>query len=559
MFDFLSRLFDTSGFPARWSCGSWSSEEGWLHIISDLCIWGAYTAIPIVIGYFVLKRKDVPFSRIFWLFGAFILACGSGHLIEAVIFWHPVYRLAGLVKLFTALVSWGTVIALVKVTPAALKFPGLATLNAELTHEVQERKDAEEQLRRGEDRLKLALSDRERLLESERIARAEAERANRTKDEFLSLVSHELRTPLNAILGYAQLLSEHENSSKDVAEAADVIQRNGRAQAQIIEDLLDMSRIVSGKMRLDVQSLEIAAVIQSAIETVRPTAQAKEIRLHAMLDPRAGRVLGDPGRLQQIIWNLLANAIKFTPKGGRVQVVLERVNSHVELHVSDTGPGISPEFLPHIFDRFRQADATSARQHGGLGLGLSIVKHLVEQHGGTVSATSAGAGQGSTFTVCLPSQAVQLERDGHERVHPTSGGQPDLSGLPALEGLKVLVVDDEADARSLFQRLLEHQRIEVQTVESAGEAMPLIGQFRPDVIVSDIGMPVVDGYQFIRNVRSLDKEHGGRTPAIAATAFARSEDRTRALLAGFQAHVTKPVNSSELLAVIAALSGRTGR
>jgi signal transduction histidine kinase/ActR/RegA family two-component response regulator len=539
MFDFLTRLFDTTDFPARWKCGQWTDGEGWLHIISDLSIWGAYTAIPVVIGYFALKRKDIPFTKIFWLFGAFILACGSGHFLEAVIFWNPVYRLSGLVKLITAVVSWGTVIALVRVMPEAMRLPGLARLNSQLTLEMQQR---------------------ERLLESERIARGEAERAGRVKDEFLSLVSHELRTPLTAILGYAQLLSRDESNPADARQAAEVIERNGRAQAQIIEDLLDMSRVTSGKMRLDVQSMDICDAIRAAIETVRPAAQAKEIHLHSVLDPHAGRVLGDPGRLQQVVWNLLSNAIKFTPKQGRVQIVLERVNSHVELHVSDTGPGIHPDFLPYVFDRFRQEDASISRQHGGLGLGLSLVKHLVEQHGGIVTVASEGGGKGSTFTVSLPLQSVQVDDRGEPRIHPHSESFSNLGyQAPSIAGLKVLVVDDEPDARSLMKRLLEEYGVTVVTAEGAEQGMQAIRQQKPDVVVSDIGMPVADGYQFIRNVRAMSDSEGGRVPAAAATAFARSEDRTRALLAGFQAHLTKPINPNELIAVVAALAGRTGR
>jgi signal transduction histidine kinase/CheY-like chemotaxis protein len=544
MGDILTGLLDTSGFPARWQCGVWSDELGWLHIASDLAIWGAYTAIPCVLAFFILRRQDIPFPRILWLFVAFIFACGTTHLISAIIFWQPVYRLDGVVKFFTAVVSWGTVIALVQITPKVLHLPGLAKLNAQLAHEIAERKHAEE--------------DRERLLDSERHARGEAERANRMKDEFLSLVSHELRTPLNAMMGYAQLLQLNPRNPEQVTEAANVIARNGRAQVQIIEDLLDMSRVVTGKMRLDVQSVDLCDVVRRAIDTVTPAATAREIELQTALDPRASRIAGDASRLEQVFWNLLSNAIKFTPEQGKVQVSLERVGSHVEVRVSDTGQGIAADLLPFVFDRFRQGDASAQRRHGGIGLGLSLVKHLVEMHGGSVVAQSAGAGQGSAFVVSLPLQIAPPE-GGDQRIHQTADGSTLRSAAPPIADLRVLIVDDEADARGLAARMLEPHGVEVHTAASADKAMELLKRVRPDVIVSDIGMPGTDGYQFMRMVRALPDEEGGRTPAVAATAFARGEDRTKALLSGYQAHLAKPVDANELVAVVATLAGRTGR
>lgn len=543
MSDILTGLFDTTGFPARWNCGVWSSELGWLHIGSDLAIWGAYTAIPCVLAFFILRRKDVPFPRILWLFVAFIFACGTTHLISAIIFWQPVYRLDGVVKFFTAVVSWGTVIALVQITPKALHFPGLAKLNAQLAHEIAERKHAEE--------------ERERLLDSERYARGEAERANRMKDEFLSLVSHELRTPLNAMMGYAQLLLMNSRSPEQVAEAANVIARNGRAQVQIIEDLLDMSRVVTGKMRLDVQSVDLCDVVRRAIDAVTPAATAREIEVQTSLDPQASRIVGDASRLEQVFWNLLSNAIKFTPERGKVKVSLERVGSHVEVRVSDTGQGIAADLLPFVFDRFRQGDASAQRRHGGIGLGLSLVKHLVEMHGGSVLAQSAGADQGSTFVVSLPLQ-IAPPTGGDQRL-PSAEGLSLRGAAPPIADLRVLIVDDEADARSLAARMLEPHGVEVHSAASADKALELLKRVRPDVIVSDIGMPGTDGYQFMRMVRSLPDEEGGRTPAVAATAFARGEDRTKALLSGYQAHLAKPVDANELVAVVATLAGRTGR
>jgi signal transduction histidine kinase/CheY-like chemotaxis protein len=546
--DFITNLFDTSSFPARWHCGQWTAGLGWLHILSDAAIFGAYTAIPVVLAYFVLRRDDIPFPRILWLFVAFIFACGFGHLLEAIIFWQPVYRFAGLIKFTTAVVSWSTVIALVYIVPQALHLPGLARLNSELRNEVEERTRIEQALRQSE----FKLAD---LLASEREARGEAERANRLKDEFLSTVSHELRTPLNAILGYSHLLLRDAHQP-DQQQSLAVIERNARAQAQIIEDLLDMSRIISGKVRLDARTVDIAAVVEAAIASLQPAVEAKGLRLTAVLDPQAGTVLGDAGRLQQIVWNLLNNAVKFTPKGGRIQVALQRVNSHVEVQVSDTGQGIDADFLPYVFDRFRQADPGTARRHGGLGLGLSIVKNLVDLHGGTVEVHSDGPDQGSTFTVQLPVQVMHAAAE----VAPRSTGTdvaPSTDEL-SLHGIRILVVDDEYDARELIRRFLLEYQAEVQVAGSVSEALELFRQQPPHILLSDIGMPDRDGYDLVRAIRGHSREQGGQIPAVALTAMARSEDRKRAMLAGYQAHVTKPVDPGELVAVVATM-GRTGR
>ncbi len=400
------------------------------------------------------------------------------------------------------------------------------------------------------------------LLDSERAARAEAERTSRMKDEFLATLSHELRTPLNAILGWTQVLRDGHADAEDLAHGLGTIERNARAQTQIIEDLLEMSRIISGKVRLDVQRIDLAPVVQASIETVLPAAEAKGVRLQVILDPAARPVSGDPNRLQQVFWNLLSNAIKFTPRGGRVQVILERVNSHLEVVVNDSGEGIAPEFLPHVFDRFRQADASTTRRHGGLGLGLAIAKQLVELHGGSVRVHSDGPGQGTTFRVLLPLTVLHPVPDPGEedRCHPRAdtNSLSVASELINLAGVRVLVVDDEADARSLVKRLLEDRQASVRTAGSATEAMDLIRSERPDVLVSDIGMPEEDGYSLIRRVRALGPEHGGSIPALALTAYARSEDRLKTIMAGFQIHVAKPVDTVELLALVASLAGRTG-
>jgi PAS domain S-box-containing protein len=399
--------------------------------------------------------------------------------------------------------------------------------------------------------------EREQLLQSERAARSAAELAGRMKDEFLATLSHELRTPLNAILGYATLLQMGSSSEDEMQEAIATIAKNARLQAQLIEDLLDMNRIISGKVRLDVQAVDLAGVIDAALETVRPSADAKGLRIRRILDPLAGAVRGDPSRLQQIVWNLLSNAVKFTPKGGQVQVSLERANSHVEITVTDTGQGITPEFLPHVFDRFRQADSSSTRHFGGLGLGLSIVKQLVELHGGTVRAKSPGLNQGASFVVSLPLAVLHLET-GISEEHRSPKAEV-FECKPDLSGICVLTVDDEIDACKLVVKVLEECHCKVDYATSAEDALRLLPSKRYNVLISDIGMPGQDGYELIRKVRTLSKEQGGGDiPAIALTAFARSEDRQKAALAGFQTHLAKPVEAMELLAVVANLAGRTG-
>jgi signal transduction histidine kinase len=384
-----------------------------------------------------------------------------------------------------------------------------------------------------------------RLYDSERAARAEAERMGALKDEFLATLSHELRTPLGAILGWAQVLRRRVVSQHELHEALDIIERNARVQTQLIEDLLDMSRITSGKVRLDAQPVAPASFIEAAIETVRPAAEAKGIRLEKILDPLAGPVSGDPHRLQQVVWNLLSNAIKFTPKEGKVQVVLERVNSHVEISVADSGIGIKPEFIGHVFERFRQADA---------GLGRSIVRSLVELHGGTVAVHSDGEGRGSTFTVHLPVSAVH--RPSGERLHPAAAPVSSAFLPTDLTGLNILVVDDQADALHLLSRVLGECGARVFTAQSASDALAIVAKDRLDMLVSDIGMPGMDGYELLKRVRALGADRGNRIAAIALTAFARTEDRTRALRAGFLAHVSKPVDPSELVATIATVAGR---
>jgi CheY-like chemotaxis protein len=398
---------------------------------------------------------------------------------------------------------------------------------------------------------------RDQMLEAERAARIEAQRAARMRDEFLATLSHELRTPLNAILGWTQILSmpTRVHDERELRRALGVIERNARAQVELIDDLLDLSRILAGQLRLDVQRVALVDVIGNAIESVQPAADAKGVRIERILDTRRGVVSGDAGRLQQVIWNILSNAIKFTPKGGKVQVLLGQVDSHIEITVSDTGIGIPADFLPYVFGRFSQKDSTPARSYGGLGLGLAISKQLVELHGGSIHAKSGGEGQGATFIVRLP--LVLIEPDRNDTAEPARAGvqTEDDESLPQLDRARILVVDDEADARDLVRTVLESRGATVTAVGSAEEALKVLNTSAPDVLISDIGMPGTDGYQLMRAIRA--REPGGRRlAALALTAFARADDRKRAMLAGYQAHISKPFDIGEFVLLVAGLLDR---
>jgi len=399
--------------------------------------------------------------------------------------------------------------------------------------------------------LEAQIEARTRLLASEKLARGEAERANRLKDEFLATISHELRNPLNAIMGWAHMMRLGNLTPANTERAVETIYRNAKSQAQLVADLLDVSRIISGKLRLDVRTVDLIYIVNAAIDSIRPAAEAKGIRLQTMLDSAAGPISGDADRLQQIVWNLLTNAVKFTPKGGTIEVKVQRVHSHVEIVVSDSGVGISKEFLPHVFDRFRQADASTTRIHGGLGLGLSIVHQLVDLHGGSVSVHSEGEGKGATFTIMLPIVSVVNDKNENQGEEVIT-----FDGLPSLAGLKVLVVDDEPDTRELIREVLKECGSEVITSHSAAEALEALEQHKPDILISDLGMPDEDGYSLISKIRALPAERGGQIPAAALTAYARAEDRMRVLRSGFQFHLPKPVDSAELVTVVASLAGR---
>jgi PAS domain S-box-containing protein len=685
---FFSDLFKV--YVPRHVCMNGERPVISLHLIADLLIALAYYSIPVALVYFVRRRRDLRFNWVFWMFAAFITACGTTHLFNVWAIWQPLYRLDGVVKVATGALSVATAMALWPLIPKALALPSTTQLEGRVAERTAELGAANESLRRemaaraeaeaarsrlaaivensddaiigvtligeitswnkgaarifgyaaaeavgqsiltlvpperhneeqdilgrigrgeliehyetvrvtkdgrrrdisltvspvldgagrvvGASKIARDITDRkqtererERLLGIERAARAEAEHVSRMKDEFLATLSHELRTPLNAIYGWAQMLRRQTpppGTNGDLAEGLEVIERNARAQTLLIEDLLDVSRIVSGKVRLDVRPTDLPTLLAEVVKSTEPAAAGKEIRVRTVADPLAGPVSADPDRLRQVLWNLLTNAIKFTPKGGHVDVTLRRVASHVEAVVSDNGQGIAPQLLPHVFERFRQGDSSSTRRHGGLGLGLAIVKHLVELHGGSVTARSHGEGQGSTFTVTLPIRATVGDAEPARAPAGATPARPgDAAGdLPSLAGLRVLVVDDEPDARDLVRRLLEGAGAEVTTAASAADAVQRLSDATrsgrpPQVIVSDIGMPDEDGYALIRRVRQLPPDAGGDIPAAALTAFARSEDRTRAMLAGFQSHVAKPVEPGELVAVVASLAGVVG-
>jgi PAS domain S-box-containing protein len=403
---------------------------------------------------------------------------------------------------------------------------------------------------------KRAEKERTVLLAAAQSARAEADSANVVKDEFLAILSHELRTPLTSILGWSHLLTDGKLDKQQTARAIETIARNARAQGRLIDELLDISRILTGKLSLDLRAVNLAPLIQAVVDDVRPAADAKSISLKAPFNSEIGPISGDPDRLQQIIWNLLTNAIKFTPKGGDVEVRLERNDLHVLIIVNDSGQGIAAELLPHIFERFRQGDSSNTRSNGGLGLGLSIVRQLVELHRGTVTAESPGENAGSTFTVMLPLPSLHEVPDATEKTDLKSGKNSATGRQQSLSGMRVLIVDDELDTRELVAALLTTCGAEMISVGSAAEALNQIERQRFDLLISDIGMPEMNGYDLIARIRQLGEEQGGRTPAVALTAYAGIDDRKRALAAGYEVHMPKPFVAAELINAAISLTER---
>ena len=569
--DLLSNFLSTAFIP-HGHCYLWKPGLVWLHLTSDALTAMAYYSVAIAIVYFRNERKDLPAKTVTLLTGYFFVfaLCGSTHLMGVVTLWYPIYWFSGLLKAFNAL--WSTyafTFLLIPLIPVALDAPSpaqLAITNQELEdsrNRIQSiNLELEQRVQQRTAQLEASNRAKDEFLIREQVVRAEAEAANRAKDEFLSVLSHELRTPLNAILGWSQILRKQHLSQDRAMRALETIERNAQSQAKIIEDILDISRIITGKLRLQVQPVNLVTIIEAAIESVRLAAEAKSIRIKSILDSSNNHISGDADRLQQVIWNLLSNAIKFTPQGGQVQIRLECVNSHVEIIVSDTGVGISPDFLPYVFDRFRQHDSTSTRSYGGLGLGLAIVRQLVELHGGTVSVASPGIGQGATFTIKLPVMITHETPSEPEPLDLIPLADNNTDAVPSLEGLQILIVEDEVDSLELLSTILQGYGAQVIPTASVSEALKIIENATNqslDVLVSDIGMPNEDGYSLIRKLRQLEAQRGGWMPAVALTAYAKSEDRRQALLAGFQMHLPKPVQPEELATVIASLTGRTGR
>lgn len=572
---FWDRLFDSSSFIPHGHCYLWQTGLVWLHITGDALIALAYYSIPLTLLFFVRKRQDLPFDWIFLLFGAFIVSCGTGHLLDIWTLWHPDYWISGAVKAVTAIVSVLTAVELYPLIPKALALPSpsqLALMNQSLEVQISERRQAEVELKRHQDQLEELVAqrtaeltqtnaklqqeiierqriqeERELLLQREQRAREQAESANRIKDEFLAVLSHELRTPLNPILGWTKLLQKRQLAPEKATIALETIERNAKLQAQLIEDLLDISRIMRGKLSLNTTAMDLKAVVLASIETVSLAAEAKQIEIELTIEVEVGQLLGDAGRLQQVVWNLLSNAVKFTPEGGRVEVILtEETSSCAKIIIRDTGKGISSEALTYVFDRFWQEDSTNTRRFGGLGLGLAISRQIVELHGGTIFAESGGEGQGATFTVRLPLRAAV----------PVPAPVPSSNKSSTLAGLRVLVVDDTCDSREYAAFVLSEAGSEVIAVDSAEAALDVLSQQLPDVIVCDIGLPQMNGYELIQQIRSRSAEQGGGMIAIALTSYAGDYDQKHAIAAGFQQHLSKPVEPELLVRSIAAIRSR---
>lgn len=561
----LPNFLVSSIFIPHGHCYLWQPGLVWLHLVSDTLTAMAYYSVAIAIVYFTNQRPDLPVKTVTLLIGYFFVfaLCGTTHLMGVVTLWYPIYWVSGILKASNAL--WSTyafTFLLIPLIPIAIDAPSpaqLAVTNQELEDSRNRIKaiNVELEQRVSERTAQLEESNRvkDELLIREQVIRAEAQAANRAKDEFLSILSHELRTPLNAILGWSQMLRQQKLSEEKTWRALETIERNAKSQAQLIEDILDISRIITGKLRLQARPVRLIAIIEAAIESMRLAAESKSICIQSTLDASTPTIVGDADRLQQVVWNLLSNAIKFTPTGGQVQICLQQVATQVEISVSDTGQGINPDFLPYVFDRFRQNDSTTTRRFGGLGLGLAIARQLIELHGGTITVTSLEVGQGTTFTIKLPAIVPPQPMSDP---HPSSSNvEGEVTVLPTLAGLKILVVEDEVDSLELLSTILQGCGAEVFTATSVRAALALLETSKGqnlDMLVSDIGMPEEDGYSLIRQLRQLEAQRGGRLPAIALTAYASNDDLKQALLAGFQRHLTKPVEAAELVKVVANLS-----
>lgn len=517
MLDFFQNLFNTSGFPPRWHCGLWTAGHGWLHILSDTATWAAYYAIPFALAYVAYRRRDVPFRPLFWLFGIFILACGTTHLLEAAIFWWPAYRFLGLVKLVTAVASCGTVIALIPAVPKALllrtpkqleaevqkRTVELAAANAHLEREIAERKRAEEEVRK---------------LNGELLA------ADRQKDEFLAMLAHELRNPLAPIRSGLDLLQLQGEESEIIL----LMQQQVNHLVRLVDDLLHVSRILRGKIDLRREPVAVAKAVEQAVAMVRSTIDAAKHSLEVSVPAEPIWLDADPVRLVEIVENLLSNAVRYTPPGGNIRLRVERQGDHAVLHVSDTGVGIEPDLLPRVFDLFVQGPRTIDRSPGGLGIGLTVVRNLVEMHGGTIEARSAGQGQGTEFVVRLPLGPP-----------PPKKSDP-MREVRSLPSHRILIVEDNpAAAKLLALGLRKVGNHEVQVAHDGYAAIETAQKFRPELVLLDIGLPGIDGYEVARRLRKMPESD--KLLIVAVTGYGQTEDCRRSKEAGFDEHLLKPV------------------
>jgi signal transduction histidine kinase/ActR/RegA family two-component response regulator len=553
--EFFTRLFDPAGFPARWQCGSGWSETpwlGWLHIWSDLGVWGAYVAIPLVLGYFLLRRRDLPFRTIFLLFGAFILACGTTHLMEAVIFYWPVYRLAGMIKLFTAVVSWATVFSLFGVVPnvLAMRSP------EELEREIGARKSAEgklqaanAELERRVDERTAALAEQGEQLRVTVVALQQSEQAlkeaDRRKDEFLATLAHELRNPLAPIRNSLEVMKRAGNDPEVIEKSRGTMDRQLTQMVRLVDDLIDVSRISRNRLALRRERVELATIVNNAVEACRPQIDAARHSLTIDLPSQPLVLHADAARLVQVIGNLLTNAAKYTEPGGRIALAARREGEEVAISVRDNGCGIPPELLPRAFEMFSQLDATLDRAQGGLGIGLTLVQRLVEMHEGTVTALSEGQGRGTEFIIRLP--VLPAEVPAKRQVESTSPSQSSRR--------KILVVDDNRDSATTLAMLLKITGNDLQTAHDGQEAVTKAEQFRPEVILLDLGMPIMDGYEACRAIRL--HPWGQRMKIVALTGWGQESDRRQSREAGFDAHLVKPVEHAVLVKTLDDLVAST--
>ena len=520
---FVKALFGTGNFLPHMFCYMRNPSLVWTHAITDMLIGLSYVAISAMLTLLVHRaRRDIPFSWVFLAFGMFIVACGATHFMEVLVLWKATYWLSGAVKIVTAVASVATALVLPPLIPKAVAM-------------LREAKKSEER--------RVQLEDRLAALEHERAARQEAEEASRAKDAFLATISHELRTPMTSILGWSSMLRSGMLDAETAAAGVAAIDTSAHAQAQLIDDLLDVSRIVAGKLALEPRSSDLAQVVRSAVETVALAAEAKGIRIEEVLPVAPITLVADPARLHQVTTNLLSNAVKFTGTGGTVRVELQRDGNEAVLSVSDNGAGIEPEFLPHVFDRFTQADGSSTRSFGGLGLGLAIVRNLVELHGGSVTAESEGKNQGATVTVRLPL--------GHAVPEPQDRAPRTGEITTRLDGAKLLLVEDDPLAREMLRVALVQFGATVRTAASVAEALAQVEAEQPDAVVTDIAMPGEDGFALLQQLRIRDTERGQRTTVIAVSALTRTTERTRILLAGFDDFLQKPVQPAKLAAAVA--------